>query len=73
MQIRMHSYSGSSKSSCSKSGGEAFVFSHVSSQLLQKSVQLTPLRAQVHLCVSQLPENVFLMLILTCSLEDGQF
>ena len=36
----MYSYSGSSKSSCSVSGGEASVFSQISSQLLQKSVQL---------------------------------
>ena len=70
MQIRMHYYSGLSKSSCSKSSGKASVFSHVSSQLVQKSVQLTPLRAQVHLCILQLPENVFLMLTLTCYLKD---
>ena len=56
----MHSYSGSSKSSCSVSGGEASVFSQISSQLLQKSPQLTPLRRQVHLCVSQPPEICFL-------------
>ena len=46
--------------------------SRMSPQLLQKSIQLTPLRAQVHLCVAQIPESVLFMLIFTCDLKDGQ-